>query len=162
MPMPCYLSIEGQDQGEIEGSSAVTGQEKKILVQGVEHLIEIPKSPQTGLPVGKRVHKGMTLTKEIDKSSPKLFQALSSGEQLKKVTLEFFRISPKGAEEVYYTIILENAVLVSARTWVPNVLDSNFQQMGHMEDFGLTYEKIIWTWTPDGIESQDSWLAPKA
>lgn len=69
MPMPCYLSIEGQNQGKIEGSSTVTGHEGKILVQAVEHLIDIPKNPQTGLPAGKRVHQGMTLTKEIDKSS---------------------------------------------------------------------------------------------
>ena len=106
MPMPCYLSIEGQNQGKIEGSSTVTGHEGMILVQAVEHLIDIPKNPQTGLPAGKRVHQGMTLTKEIDKSSPKLLQALTSGEQLKSVVLEFYRISPKGTEEKYYTITL--------------------------------------------------------
>jgi type VI secretion system secreted protein Hcp len=31
-----------------------------------------------------------------------------------------------------------------------------------MEDIGITYEKIVWTWVPDGIEAEDSWLAPKA
>jgi type VI secretion system secreted protein Hcp len=133
-----------------------------ILVQAVDALVDIPKNPQTGLPAGKRVHQGITLTKEIDKSSPKLYQALTSGEQLKTVTLEFYRISPKGTEEKYYTITLSNAVLVSARTWVPNVLNPEFKQMGHMEDLGLTYEKIVWTWLPDGIEAEDSWLAPKA
>jgi type VI secretion system secreted protein Hcp len=50
MPMPCYLSIEGQNQGKIQGSSTVTGHEGMILVQAVEHLIDIPKNPQTGLP----------------------------------------------------------------------------------------------------------------
>jgi type VI secretion system secreted protein Hcp len=33
--------------------------------------------------------------------------------------------------------------------------------MGHMEDIAFTYETIIDTWTPDGIEAQDSWNAPK-
>ncbi|MNO07399.1 hypothetical protein D3C81_2295680 [compost metagenome] len=53
-------------------------------------------------------------------------------------------------------------MLVSTRTWVPNVLNPEFKQMGHMEDIGITYEKIVWTWVPDGIEAEDSWLAPKA
>ena len=136
MPMPCYLMLEGQNQGKIEGSTKIQGHDGKILVQAVEHLVDIPKNPQTGLPAGKRVHQGITLTKEVDKSSPKLFQALTSGEQMKSVVLEFYRISPKGTEEKYYTITLSNAVIVSARTWVPNTLDPNFKQMGHMEDIG--------------------------
>jgi len=144
MPMPCYLVLEGQNQGKIEGSTKVKGHEGKILVQAVDHTIEIPKSPQTGLPTGKRVHCPMTLTKEIDKSSPKLFQALTSGEQMKDVTLEYYRISPKGTEEKYYTVKLSNAILTN------------------MEDVSFTYEKITWTFDPDGIEAEDSWLAPKS
>lgn len=162
MPMPCYLILEGQNQGKIEGSTKVKGHDGKIMVQAVEHVIEIPKSPQTGLPTGKRVHGPMTLTKEIDKSSPKLLQALTSGEQMKSATLEFYRISPKGTEEKYYTAKLENAILTSIRSWTPNCLDPEHKQMGHMEDMSLTYEKITWTFEPDGIEAEDSWLAPKS
>ncbi|WP_296223986.1 Hcp family type VI secretion system effector [Ralstonia sp. UBA689] len=162
MPMPCYLILEGETQKEIKGSSKAQGHEGKILVQAVDHTIEIPKSPQTGLPTGKRVHGPMTLTKEIDVASPKLFQALTSGEQMKHVTLEYYRISPKGTEEKYYTVKLENAILTSVRAWTPNCLSSANQQMGHMEDVSFTYEKISWTFEPEGIETQDSWLAPKS
>ena len=69
MPIPCFMNLEGESQGKIEGSSQITGREGAILVQAVDHTIEIPKSPQTGLPTGKRVHLPMTVTKEIDKSS---------------------------------------------------------------------------------------------
>ncbi|QEL66319.1 type VI secretion system secreted protein Hcp [Oryzomicrobium terrae] len=162
MPMPCYLSLEGQNQGPIDGSVLVRGHEGKILVQAADHTIEIPKSPQTGLPTGKRIHGPLTLTKEIDKSSPKLFQALTSGEQMSKVVLEYYRISPKGTEEKYYKVQLENAIITSIRAWVPNCLGLDTRQMGHMEDVSFTYEKITWTWEPDGIEAEDSWLAPKS
>jgi len=159
--MPCYLTLQGETQGKIEGSREVQGHSGKILIQAVDHRIELPKSPQTGLPSGKRQHLGITLTKEIDKSSPKIFQAQCSGEQLSKVELEFYRISPKGTEEKYYTIRLEKAVVTSSRTWVPNCLAPENRQFGHMEDIALTYEKIVWTWEPDGIEAEDSWLTPK-
>lgn len=161
MPTPLFLTVTGQTQGNIEGSCTIKGHEKTILVQAVDHTIEIPKSPQTGLPTGKRVHGPLTITKELDKSSPKLFQALTSGEQLTDVKLSYYRISPQGKEELYYTTELKNAIITSARTWVPNCLDMNEKTMGHMEDISFTYETIIDTWTPDGIEAQDSWNAPK-
>lgn len=161
MPMPSYLVLEGQNQGKIEGSNKIKGHEGKILVQAVEHAIEIPKSPQTGLPTGKRIHCPMTVTKEIDKSSPKLFQALTSGEQMKEVVLEYYRISPKGMEEKYYSVKLQNAIITSIRSWMPNCLVPADKQMGHMEDVSFTYEKIVWTFDADGIEAEDSWLSPK-
>ena len=123
MPMPCYLVVEGENQGKIEGSVKVKGHEGKILVQAVDHTIEIPKSPQTGLPTGKRIHMPMTLCKEIDKASPKLYQALTSGEQFKSVALEFYRISPKGTEEKYYTVKLSKAILTNMKSWTPNCLN---------------------------------------
>ena len=162
MPMPCYLTLKGVHQGKIDGSNKVKGHEGKILVQAVDHTIEIPKSPQTGLPTGKRVHCPMTLTKQIDKSSPKLFQALTTGEQMEEVTLEYYRISPKGDEEKYYTVKLANAILTNIRAWMPNCLESSHREMEHMEDVSFTYEKITWTYNSDGIEAEDSWLAPKA
>jgi len=31
-----------------------------------------------------------------------------------------------------------------------------------MQEIAFTYEDIIWTYTPDGIEAEDNWKAPKA
>lgn len=161
MPMPCYLTLTAKKQGKIDGSVQVKGHEKKILIQSLDHLIEIPRNPQTGLPAGKRVHGPMVLTKELDESSPKLQQALTSGEQFSSVLLEFFRISPTGTEEKYYTVKLENAILTQIRMWFPNCLVQENKQMGHMEDLAFTYEKIIWEHVAKGISADDSWLAPK-
>jgi type VI secretion system secreted protein Hcp len=162
MPMPGYLSVTGQTQGKIDGGCAIDGHKGKILVQAVEHTIEIPKSIQTGLPTGKRIHMPLTITKEIDKSSPKLFQALTSGEQLTSAKLEYYRISPQGKEELYYTVEIKNAIITSMHKHVPVCLDPNNKSMGHMEDVSFTYETIVETFTPDGIEAQDSWNAPKS
>lgn len=161
MPMPGYLSVTGQNQGKMEGSCEVAGHEGKMLVQSVDHTIELPKSMQTGLPTGRRIHGPLTITKELDKASPKLFQALTSGEQLTEVKLGYYRISPKGTEELYYTVELQNAIITSIRKYVPMCLDPDVREMGHMEEVSFTYETIIETYTPNGIEAQDSWTSPK-
>src|SRR5690606_33262057 len=100
-------------------------------------------SSDLGLPTGRRIHGPLTITKEIDKSSPKLFQALTSGEQLTSAKLEYYRISPQGKEELYYTVEIKNAVVTSLRKYVPNCLDPLNKTMGHMEDVSFTYETII-------------------
>ncbi|WP_153100026.1 Hcp family type VI secretion system effector [Paraburkholderia hayleyella] len=161
MPMPCYLTLEGPN-GKIDGSCEVEPHKGKIEVQAAEMAVELPRNPQTGLPAGKRQHLGLSITKVIDKSSPKIFQALCSGQQMKSGLLEFYRTSPQGKEEKYYTIKVSNAAVVSVRDWVPNCLDPENKQMGHMETVSLTYEKIVVTWVKDGIEAEDDWLNPKA
>ncbi|KLU21464.1 type VI secretion protein [Caballeronia mineralivorans PML1(12)] len=160
MPMPCYLSVTDATGKAIEGSCNVQGHQGKILVQAVEHRIEMPRDPQTGLPSGKRQHMGLEITKVVDKSSPKLLQALCRGERIKEATLEFYRINEKGQEEKYYTVQLEKASIVSTRLWVPNCLEPENKPLTHMENFSFTYEKVIWTSVLDSIQSEDSWLAP--
>jgi len=161
MSMPSHLSLTGKNQGKIEGSCDIKGREGTILVYALDHHIEIPRDTHSGLPTGKRVHLPMTVTKEIDKSSPKLYQALTSGEQLSEVVLDFYRISPTGTEEKYFTSKLENAIIVSIEAFYPETFIPANEPYKHMEKVSFTYEKVIWTWQPDGIEAEDSWKAPK-
>jgi len=161
MPQPSHLSLTGRTQGLIsQGCCTMQGSEDTILVEAVDHLIEIPRDPQTGLPTGKRVHQPLKLTKLYDKGSPKLYQALVTGERLDDVTVKFYRIAPTGKEEHYFTIKLSNAILVDIRNWVPNCLDKTFEQYQHMEDISFTYQAIEWTWEPDGVMSMDDWTKP--
>jgi len=161
MPIPIHLIVEGETQGKIDGSCTIQGRENTILVEKLDHSVFIPSDPQSGLPTGKRIHGPLTVTQMIDKSTPKLFQALCSGEHLKNVTLDFYQISKQGKEEKYFTTKLENAVVVKMSPWIPNVLQKENHDLQHMLDVSFTYEKIIWTWVKDGIETEDSWQVPK-
>lgn len=160
MPMPSHLWLEGNNQGAIDGSCTQKGRENSILVQGLDHEVAIPRSPQDGQPTGKRVHNPLTITKVFDASSPKLQQALCSGERIPKWEMKFYRISDTGNEEHYFTIKLEDAIVVSMKTYYPNCLDAKLEQYRHMEDVSFTYGKIIWTWEIDGIEAEDDWKVP--
>jgi type VI secretion system secreted protein Hcp len=161
MPMPFHMTLTGTSQGAIEGSCIMAGREGSILCEALEHEIYIPRDTQSGLATGKRVHKPLTITKVFDMSSPKLFQALVIGEHMTDVTFKYYRISAAGQEEHYFTVKLTEAIVVSIKAWIPNCLDPKTETLTHMEDVSFTYQKIGWTWVPDGIEAEDSWLVPK-
>jgi type VI secretion system secreted protein Hcp len=161
MPMPAHLELTGNNQGKIDGSCTQQGRENTVLVEAFNHEVYIPRDPQTGHPVGKRVHNAFSIVKTYDKSSPKLYQALVTGERFSDVIVKWYRIDPTGAEEHYFTHKLQDAIIVSIRPWMPNCLDPATESFSHMEEVSFVYRKIIWTWEVDGIESEDDWEVPK-
>lgn len=163
MPMPFHMWCTGMNQGPIEGGDGVSdiqGREGSVLCQALDHNVAIPRDPQTGLPTGKRVHHPLKITKVYDQSSPKLYQALCTGERFSDVTFKFFRISPQGNEEHYFTITLRDAIIVDIRNWIPECLDPNLEHFRHMEDVSYTYKNIIWRWEENGVEAEDNWATP--
>ena len=156
MPIPIHLTVVGEMQGEIEGSCDFDGREGTILVQGLDHVVEIPTDDR-GVASGRRVHRPVTVTKEIDKSSPMLLQALCTNERLSELRLDWYRIDETGGQELYYSINMSGAYVTRVRPWMPNTLDGANSGFRHMEDVSFVYEKIRWTWEPDGIEYEDAW-----
>ncbi len=161
MPMPAHMTMEGEQQGNIEGSCEMQGREGTMLVEAFNHEVRIPRDLQSGLSTGKRVHNALSVVKVFDKASPKIYQAMCTGEHLKNVTIKWYRIDPNGQEQHYFTHTLEDAIVVSVRPWMPNCLDPKTEGYTHMEEVSYTYKKIRWTWEVDGVESEDSWIVPK-
>jgi type VI secretion system secreted protein Hcp len=81
---------------------------------------------------------------------------------MEEVVIKWYRINPAGQQDHYFTTKLEMATIVSIKASMKNCLDPANGPFGHMEEVSFTYDKIIWTWVPDGIEEEDSWKAPKA
>ena len=142
-----HISLTGA-QGAIAGSCTAAGKEGTSVVVEFEHDVHIPLDADSGQPTGVRVHQPLRIVKLIDKASPKLYQALVTGERL-VVELKWYRIDPMGGEEHYFTTKLEDAIIVAIK---PSV-----STLRHMEDVSFIYSKIIWTWEPDKITAQDDW-----
>src|SRR5690242_2509508 len=125
MALNAYLKLKGQKQGEIKGSVTQKGREDKIMVIAVSHEIVSPRDPASGLPTGKRMHKPLVLTKELDKSSPLLWNVLTNNENIPELHVEFWtpQINAKtgtGSEVQHYTIDLVNANIASIQFRMPN------------------------------------------
>lgn len=166
MPTPAYMSIKGHNQGLITenafteisvGNIFQEGHENQVLVEAFKHDIIIPRDPQTGQPTGQRVHQPLVITKIFDKSSPLLFQALTKGERLIECKLEWYRTSITGTQEHYFTIELEDAVIVDIKSYMHNCQDPSKAHFTHLEDVAFTYRKITWTHVAAGTSASDDW-----
>ena len=160
MALTGYLYLEGNNQGQIEGDCVQKDREGAIVVYAFEHEIEIPKDTHNGLPTGQRIHKPFTIVKKFDSASPKVMQACTSGEQLASWELKLFRINDKGQEEHYYTIKLNESVIVKSNYETPlTFLDEN-KPYHNMENISFSYSSITHIYEPKGIEAQDDWKNP--
>jgi type VI secretion system secreted protein Hcp len=131
-----FMTVEGAKQGPIKGN----GMSEKI------QLISVVRDTPTGMSTGRRMHSTITITKEVDAASPKLFTALSTNETLKQVTITFEGGS--GGAKTAQKIMLTNATIVSDR------------KVGRTEQITLDYQAIEVTWTNGGKTAADDWSTP--
>lgn len=165
MALNAYLSLKGQKTGDVQGSVTQKGREGKIMVIAVSHEILSPRDPASGMATGKRQHKPIVITKEIDRASPLLHQMLSNNENITEWELQFWAPQLKagtgvGSEVQNYTITLTNAAIASIATRMLNNKDAALMKFQTYEEVGFTYEHIQWTWNDGAITAQDDWESP--
>jgi len=158
MALPGYMTIVAENQGSIEGECDLDGREGALVVQAIQHSVKLP-TDQRGLPNGRRVHMPITILKELDRTSPMLYQALSESELLTEVVIDWYRIDSAGMEELYYRQSLKNAQITAIEFIVENETDLANSKIGHMEKVSLIYDSISWSHEADGIEFEDNFGA---
>lgn len=152
-----YLRLEGETQGEIKGSVTQAGREDSIMVIATSHAVSSPIDAASGLPGGKRQHQPLRITKEIDKSSPLLMQALVTNENLTKFELRYWQPSKTGQEFQFYTIILYDAHIVGIQQEMLNNKYPENMQHKEREHVSFVYGKIEWVFEDGGITAEDDW-----
>ena len=156
MPTPCNLKVP-----EYPGSSEKEGRDGTCDVFEIEHHVHAPIDITTGQPAGVRVHSPLKIAKLIDKASPGFLKALCTAQNLKEVTLDFYRIDPETREEAkYYTITMKKARIVDIRPFMPMSFVPANESFRHMEEVSFVYEEIEWKWIPDSVVENDQWRKP--
>ncbi len=154
------MKLTGATQGNVAGSVTQSGREDSIMVIGYSHEIVSPRDAASGLPTGKRQHKPLTVTKEIDKATPLLTNLLVNNENVSALEVRFWQPSPTGAEVQHYTVELTNASVASIRTEMLNNKYPENMQHKEREHIAFCYQKVTMTWTDGGITAEDDWEAP--
>ena len=144
-----YMTIEGTAQGAITGNSSRTAAPAgAIELTSVVQESTAPRDAATGAASGKRQHSVITITKKIDMASPKLARAMSTGENLRTVTI-VFETTSGGTAKAAQKIVLNDAMITS------------IQNAGATETIKLTYRQIEVTYTNGGKTATDDWETPK-
>jgi type VI secretion system secreted protein Hcp len=165
MALNAYLKLVGQKSGEIKGSVTQNGREGKIMVIAVSHDIVTPRDPVSGLPIGKRQHTPLIITKELDAASAPLHQVQASNENLKEWELQFWTPQLRagtGTEAQHFTIRLTNASIAALNMRMPNNKHADLMKLETFEEVAFSYQRIEWTWTDGGVSTIDDWEAPIA
>jgi type VI secretion system secreted protein Hcp len=162
MALNAYLKLKGQKQGQIKGSVTQKGRQDMIMVIATQHEIASPRDAASGLPTGKRQHHPLVLTKELDKASPLLYNALVNNENITEFELQFWQPSATGVEKQHYTIQLVNASIAWINFIMPNNKHPELMRFAEYQEIGFCYQKIVWTWKDGGITAEDDWESPLA
>lgn len=170
MPTPAYMTITGETQGAITAGTFTAdsvgniwqeAHQDEILVQAFNHNVTVPTDPQSGQPTGQRVHQPLIITKVYDKCSPLLYEALTRGEKLTECVIKWYRTSPQGVQEHYFTHTLTDALIVDIKAYMPNCQDPSSASFTHLEDVAFTYRMIAWEQVVSGTSGSDDWRTPQ-
>ncbi|MCF3191416.1 Hcp family type VI secretion system effector [Pseudomonas bubulae] len=152
-----YMTITGKAQGLISagcstqdsiGNKCQAGHADEIMVLSYTHNMANIGN------ISKPTHAPILITKNIDKSSPLLTQALSSREEI-NCTIGFYRVSSYGVQEKYYSVKVSGGVIAELTLEMPHaILQSDAEPQEHI---AIRYRDITWTHHAAGTSGHASW-----
>lgn len=132
-----FIKIEGARQGVFKGDAQAKGRETWVEGLSFGYQLSTPIDPSSGLSTGKMQYGLVSFAKPWGASSPQVFQAISTNENLKSVVFEFLQPDKIiGATEVFYRVTLTNARVSRFRQGFE--LDA----LNPMDSITLAYESI--------------------
>jgi len=138
MPNEIYLQLSGIE-GEVQTKSYDN------FIQVLEYSHEMIQNTSNSAPVrgttGNVNHKDIRILKYVDKSSPKLYAACSTGKHIDDGKLDFLRAA--GDDKVKYLEIKLKDVIISRVAPAAAARSDEFPQ----EYVDLNYGEIEWTYS---------------
>jgi type VI secretion system secreted protein Hcp len=134
-----FLKIDG-----IPGESTDGGHKEWIEILSYNHGISQPVSSTASSAGGaaseRCAHSDFVIVKYLDKASPKLYEACSTGQHIKEVTVELCRA---GGDKVKYMEIKMEQCIISSVSPGGNGKEKDLPS----EAVSFNYGKIKWTYT---------------
>lgn len=152
-----YMTITGSVQGLISaGCSAENSIGKKFQAEHADKIVLLSYSHSMANigAIGKPMHNPITFSKNIDKASPLLAQALSNREQL-TCSISFYRTSTYGLQEKFYSVELKDGIIADLMVEMPHTLFQDDSEP--LEHLAIRYKEISWTHHLAGTSGSSTW-----
>ncbi len=162
MPTMGYVRIEGEQQGQIDGPAEQDGEEGLIAIFSFDHEVAIPRKANEALTAGRPVHQEIVVGKLVDRTTPKLYQAMDQHEQLTRVEFSWYAYNDSGIRELAFRIELENALVTRIRPSMPDFMDPDSDRYQFLEHVAIAYETITWSWGQGDVQFETSWHQDEA
>ncbi|MBD8682475.1 Hcp family type VI secretion system effector [Pseudomonas sp. CFBP 13719] len=152
-----YMTITGKAQGLISagcstqdsiGNKCQAGHTDEIMVLSYTHnMVNIGN-------INKPTHSPIIITKNVDKASPLLAQALSTREEI-NCTISFYRVSSFGMQEKFYSVSINGGIIADLTLEMPHaILQSDAEPQEHI---AIRYRDITWTHHAAGTSGYSTW-----
>ena len=152
-----YMSITGKTQGLISagcstqdsiGNKCQNGHTDEIMVLSYTHnMLNIGN-------INKPTHGPIFITKNVDKASPLLAQALSTREEING-TISFYRVSSFGLQEKFYSVSINGGIISDLTLEMPHAILQNDAEP--QEQIAIRYREVTWTDHVAGTSGYSTW-----
>lgn len=136
---------------ELEGSSIATTLDREGTIPCLSYYDGLKLADGLERTTTRHAFEPIVCTKVLDQTSPRLWQALQSGE---RVTGEFrfFQNDGRGVERHFYTVSIEDAAVASINTISTNGPDPFAPAARIFEEVTFIYRSIVRTFEATGAE----------
>ncbi|SDV02846.1 Hcp family type VI secretion system effector [Pseudomonas mucidolens] len=152
-----YMTITGKAQGLISagcstqdsiGNKCQAGHVDEIMVLSYTHnMVNVGN-------INKPTHSPIIITKNVDKASPLLAQALTTREEI-NCTIGFYRVSSFGMQEKFYSVSINGGIVADLTLEMPHaILQSDAEPQEHV---AIRYREITWTHHAAGTSGYSTW-----
>ncbi|MCA1826529.1 MAG: type VI secretion system tube protein Hcp [Myxococcales bacterium] len=153
------VAVTGQKQGVLKADAGFTdkpGQAAvhQFAIQEFSYSVLSPRDPQSGQPTGKRMHKPVVFAKELGPSTPQLYAALASNENLSEVIFDCYG-TQSGGLVLAHSVKLTNASVAEIDYRQLNIREPQSSKIPEFALVSLAFENI--EWTHGAIVAGDSW-----
>lgn len=142
---------------EYPGSWDWPGYEDHSKVVDLEYSFSIPYNKETGQATDQMQLDAICITKNIDKATPGLGKAFSTGQEISQVHLKFLWPDPEGGMEEYFRLTLRDVHIVG---FAQRMVHRGGDEYAHLEVVDFVWEQMEWNWIPDSTVELIQWGAP--
>lgn len=140
------MKVTGQKTGVFKGDSLQKGHTDQIVLSTYSFGITSPRDPASGQATGRRQFQPVTVTKQMNQSSPLFMNAVDTNENLKSVVINFYETTRTGTEVNFYRVTLTNANISEAKQFTDGATVS--------EQISFVYQRI----EQDSLTGHTSWI----